>query len=110
MIKGRVAVVKSPRREPRKLDAEADVIVTSAPDWTDTLLLCARYDHAQGGKQTFPALWYHPEQAPQILKLHIERQDYETIQRDGKDLKLARFTIHLRGNSQYAAWATMDGW
>ena len=85
------------------------VIVTSAPDWTDTLLLCARYDHAAAGKQTFPALWYHPDQAVQLLKLAIERQGYHTIQHDGKDVKLARFTIELRGKSQYAAWATMEG-
>ncbi len=93
----------------KMLQVPAGVIVTSAPDWTDTLLLCARYDHAAAGKQTFSALWYHPEQSVQLLKLSIERQGYDTIRHDVKDVKLARFTIHLRGNSQYAAWATMEG-
>jgi hypothetical protein len=104
-----VARVQLPEQPVKKLDVPSGVIVTSAPDWTDTLLLCARYDHAAGGKQSFLALWYHPEQPVQLLKLSIERNGYDTIQRDGKDVKLARFTIQLRGNSQYAAWATMDG-
>ena len=107
--KGSVAQVQLPEQPLKKLDVPRGVIVTSAPDWTDTLLLCARYDHAAGGMQTFMALWYHPDQSAQLLKLSIERQGYDTIRRDGKDLKLARFTIQLRGNSQYAAWATMDG-
>jgi hypothetical protein len=103
------ARVQLPEQSLKKLDVPPGVIVTSAPDWTDTLLLCARYDQAAGGKQTFPALWYHPDQSAQLLKLSIERQGYDTIRHDGKDVKLARFTIQLRGNSQYAAWATMDG-
>ena len=103
------ARVQLPEQSLKKLDVPPGVIVTSAPDWTDTLLLCARYDHAAGGKQSFSALWYHPEPPVQLLKLSIERQGHDTIQRDGKDVKLARFTIQLRGNSQYSAWATMDG-
>jgi hypothetical protein len=104
-----VARVQLPEQPLKKLNVPSGVIVTSAPDWTDTLLLCARYDHATGGKQSFSALWYHPEPPVQLLKVSIERQGHDTIQRDGKDVKLARFTIQLRGNSQYAAWATMDG-
>lgn len=104
-----VARVQLPEQPLKKLDVRSGVIVTSAPDWSDTLLLCARYDHDAGGKQGFSALWYHPEQLVQLLKLMVERQGYDTIQRDGKDVKLARFTIQLRGNGQYAAWATTDG-
>jgi len=108
-VKDGVARVQLPEQPLKKLEISPGVIVTSAPDWTDTLLLCARYDHAAGGKQVFSALWYHPEQPVQLLKLSVERQGYDTIQRDGKNVKLARFTIQLRGNSQYVAWATMDG-
>jgi len=108
-VKDGVARVQLPEQPLKKLEVPPGVIVTSAPDWTDTLLLCARYDHAAAGKQEFSALWYHPEQPVQLLKLSVERQGYDTIQRDGKDVKLARFTIQLRGNSRYAAWATMDG-
>src|SRR5262249_138759 len=35
------------------------VVVTSAPDWTDTWLMCRRYDRAKGGKQSFTGLWVH---------------------------------------------------
>src|SRR5262245_54904438 len=33
----------------QELDAPPGVIVTSAPDWTDTFLLCQRYDRNKGG-------------------------------------------------------------
>lgn len=95
--------------ETQSFEVPPGVIVTSAPDWTDVFLLCKRYRHADGGKQIFAALWVHPEQPTQLLKLSIERHDYDTIKHDGKDIKLARFTIELRGKSQYAAWATMEG-
>jgi hypothetical protein len=95
--------------ETQSFEVSPGVIVTSAPDWTDVFLLCRRYRHADGGRQTFAALWVHPQQPTQLLKLAIERQGHDTIQHDGKDLKLARFTIELRGKSQYAAWATMEG-
>lgn len=104
-----VARVQLPEQPLKMLDVPRGVIVTSAPDWTDVLLLCARYDQTAGGKQTFPALWYHPEQGVQLLKLHIERQGHDTIEHGDKKIKLTRFAIHLRGNSAYAAWATPDG-
>ena len=94
---------------PQDFDVPPGVIVTSAPDWSDVFLLCQRYRHADGGKQTFAALWVHPEQLTQLLKLTIERQGYQNIRHDGNDVKLARFAIALRGNSQYVAWATPDG-
>jgi hypothetical protein len=103
------ARVQLPEQPLKMVDVPRGVIVTSAPDWTDVLMLCARYDQAAGGKQTFPALWYHPEQGVQLLKLHIERQGHDTIEHADKKIKLTRFAIHLRGNSAYAAWATPDG-
>lgn len=104
-----VARVQLPEQPLKMVDVRPSVIVTSAPDWTDALLLCARYDQTAGGKQTFPALWYHPEQGVQVLKLHIERQGHDMIQHGDKKIKLTQFAIHLRGNSAYAAWATADG-
>jgi len=95
--------------ETQSFEVPPGVIVTSAPDWTDVFLLCRRYRDADGGKQAFAALWVHPQQPTQLLKLAIERRGHDRIQHDGKDLKLARFTIELRGKSQYAAWATMEG-
>lgn len=108
-LKEGVARVQLPEQPLKMVDVPRGVIVTSAPDWTDVLLLCERYDQAAGGKQTFPALWYHPEQGVQLLKLHIERQGHDTIQHRDRKLKLTQFAIHLRGNSAYAAWAAADG-
>src|SRR5262245_26326065 len=51
----------------QEFDAPAGVIVTSAPDWTDTFLLCRRYDRKKGGKQELPGLWIHPHQPSQRL-------------------------------------------
>src|SRR5262245_29720007 len=51
----------------REFEVPKGVIVTSAPDWTDTFLLCQRYDRQKGGKQEFAGLWIHPEQAAQRL-------------------------------------------
>jgi hypothetical protein len=90
-------------------DVPTGVIVTSAPDWTDTFLLCKRFDRVQGGKQTFPGLWIHPEQNGQRLTFAIERRGADVIQHAGKPLTLDRFTIWLRGNSSYTAWANADG-
>jgi hypothetical protein len=85
------------------------VIVTSAPDWTDTFLLCRRYDRRQTGKQSFPGLWIHPLQDAQRLTFHIERTGSDTIEHAGKKLVLDRFLIRLRNNSGYAGWANENG-
>ncbi|MBI3822808.1 MAG: hypothetical protein HY289_09030 [Planctomycetes bacterium] len=92
-----------------ELDVPAGVIVTSAPDWTDTWLLCRRYDRTKTGKQEFPGLWIHPTDKCQRLTFAIERRGADTIEHDGKKQSLDRFTIWLRGNSSYAAWADAKG-
>lgn len=89
--------------------AHKGVIVTSAPDWTDTLLLCRRYDRKKTGKQSFPGLWIHPVEPSQRLTFAIERHGPATIEHAGKKSKLDRYTIWLRGNSSYAAWADSAG-
>ena len=88
----------------QEFDVPQGVIVTSAPDWTDTFLLCRRYDRKLGGKQSFPGLWIHVEQPSQLLTFAIERNGADTIDHAGKKLTLDRCTIWLRGNSMYAAW------
>jgi hypothetical protein len=103
------ARVKRPGKEAQELDAPQGVMVTSAPDWTDTLLLCRRYDRAKGGKQEFAALWIHPEQEAQRLTLSIERLGGDQIEHEGQKLELSRFAIRLRGNSLYTAWADTKG-
>lgn len=103
------ATVKRDAQPILEFEVPKGVIVTSAPDWTDTFLLCRRYDRQKGGKQHFAGLWIHPVNASQRLTFAIERSGAATIEHAGKKLKLDRFTIWLRGNSSYAAWADHEG-
>ncbi len=93
----------------REFEVPPGVIVTSAPDWTDTFLLCRRYDRAKGGKQEFAGLWIHPEQTCYRATFSIERKGTDRITHDGKELDLDRFVIQLRPKSLYAAWADAQG-
>src|SRR5262249_31535015 len=93
----------------QEFDISPGVIVTSAPDWTDAILMRRRYHAKGGGKQSFPGLWIHPEQACQSLTFAIDKLSEETIDHADMKLKLSRFTIWLRGNSSYAAWADDGG-
>jgi hypothetical protein len=103
------AVVQRKGKEAQEFAVPPGVIVTSAPDWTDTFLLCRRYDRRKAGKQSFPGLWIHPFQESQRLTFRIERTGSDTIEHAGKKLVLDRFLIHLRNNSGYAAWADEKG-
>jgi hypothetical protein len=103
------ATIRRDGQSAQELEVPADAIVTSAPDWTDAFLLCRRYDRKAGGKQSLPGLWIHPEQATQLPKFAIERTGGDTIDHAGKELKLDRYTIWLRGNSTYAAWSGDQG-
>jgi hypothetical protein len=85
------------------------VIVTSAPDWTDTFLLCRRYDRARGGKQAFIGLWIHPEKEPMRLTFTIERKGMDVVEHGSKKITLDRLEIRLRNNDGYAAWADDKG-
>jgi hypothetical protein len=103
------ARVQRAGQKAQEFEVPPGVIVTSAPDWTDAILLCRRYDRAKGGKQSFPGLWIHPEQPGQRLPFAIDRTGEDTVEDAGKKLKLARYTIWLRGNSSYTVWADETG-
>lgn len=103
------AKVKREGQDAQEFETPKGVIVTSAPDWTDTFLLCRRYDRKAGGKQSFPGLWISPTQKAQLLAFTIERKGSDTIEHEGKKLELDRFTIRIRGNSEYTAWADAKG-
>src|SRR5262249_39295756 len=68
---------------PQEFDVPKGVIVTSAPDWTDTFLLCRRYDRHKGGKQQFAGLWIHPVEHSQRLTFAIERHGADMIEHAG---------------------------
>lgn len=96
-------------QETQEFEVPAGVIVTSAPDWTDTFLLCRRYNLRKGGKQEFAGLWIHPKQSAQRLTFTIERVGTDPIDHEGKKVKLNRFLIRIRNNSEYTAWADDAG-
>jgi hypothetical protein len=93
----------------KELPVPARVIVTSAPDWTDTFLLCRHYDRARGGKQRFAGLWIHPEKEPLRLTFTVEHKGSDTIEHAGKKQRLDRLEIRLRNNDGYTAWADSKG-
>lgn len=101
--------VQRPGAEAQELTGAPGIMVTSAPDWSDTFLLCRGYDLHKGGKQEFPGLWIHPEQPAQRLTFTIEKQGTDTVEHAGKKLELHRFLIRIRNNSPYAAWTDDRG-
>jgi hypothetical protein len=108
-VSGGTARVRRAGQEEQAFEVPPGVIVTSAPDWTDVVLLCRRYDRTAGGKQSFPGLWIHPEQAGQRLTFGIERTGKDVVETAGKKIELDRYTIRLRGNSGYVGWADQAG-
>ncbi|MCH7727240.1 MAG: hypothetical protein IH991_12285 [Planctomycetes bacterium] len=86
------------------LDCPAGVIVTSAPDWTDTVMLMQRYDAQRGGEQQFAGLWIHPVREPLRLTLRVRPLGEDFVTLDGKRMRLDRFQITLRNNSKYIGW------
>lgn len=108
VVDGRAKVLR-PGRPAQDFDAPPGVIVTSAPDWTDTVRLCRLWDRARGGRQEFPGLWIHPEQPAQRLTFSVERTGGDEIRTDSVVLALDRLSIRLRENSAYLAWADPAG-
>jgi hypothetical protein len=103
------ARVQRPGLEAQEFEVPKGVIVTSAPDWTDTFRICRLWDRAKAGKQEFPGLWIHPVQPAQRLTFTAERTGTDTLDHGGRKLELDRLSIRLRGNSAYAAWADPAG-
>lgn len=108
-IAGGKARVKRDGQKTLEFEVPKGVIVTSAPDWTDTFLLCRYYDRREGGRQEFAGLWIHPQQAAQHLTFTIEWVGTDTIEHEGKKLELDRLAIRIRNNSAYLAWADGRG-
>jgi hypothetical protein len=95
--------------EQAEFDCPPGVIVTSAPDWTDVVLMVKRFDRQRGGKQEFAGLWIHPTQEPRRLTFSITHLGGDMIEHEGKQLSLDRFRIVLRGGSRYIGWGDAQG-
>lgn len=86
------------------LDIAPDVVVTTAPDWSDIFQVIRRYDRRKGGKQSFAGLWVHPTQATRRLDFTVEPEQEEVIEAAGRKLALRRFRVVLRSGA-YLVWA-----
>ncbi len=80
------------------------VIVTSAPDWTDAILLTRWYDLEMGGQQKFAGLWIHPTKDPLRLTLKIEKVGVDVVKLEGEKTRFVRCLITLRNGSRYIGW------
>jgi hypothetical protein len=105
---GRAKVLR-PGLEAQEFDAPPGVIITSAPDWTDTFRICRLWSAARGGRQEFPGLWIHPEKSAQRLTFTAERAGGDVIRGPAGPLALQRLSIRLRGDSAYVAWVDPQG-
>lgn len=105
-----VLTVEKDRAQLRRGDkteeiAKADnVIVTTAPDWTDIFELVRRYDAAKGGKQEFAGLWIHPTRPTQHLPFTVEKAGEDSVRHRDRPLALDRYRIRLR-SGDYLVWA-----
>jgi hypothetical protein len=91
-----------------RLKVTSDVVVTTAPDWSDIFWVIRRYDLAKGGKQTFAGLWIHPVQNIRQLSFTVEPEKEEVIEVDARKLSLKRYRVVLRSGA-YLVWADKAG-
>jgi hypothetical protein len=109
IFNNKTVVVKRPGQLDQQLTLAADpVLATTAPDWSDILLVLRRYDFKQGGKQQFAGLWFHPVKPPLALTFTVEALGQDTIPAGDKKLTLGRYRVQLRSGA-YLVWADSAG-
>lgn len=84
------------------------VLVTTAPDWSDIILLLRRYDQKRGGKQTFPGLWFHPRNPAHLRKFEVEKVGSRVLTVQEKQIPLSELRVTLRSGA-YVVWADAKG-
>lgn len=92
-----------------ELDLPPNVIVTSAPDWTDAHLIVRGYDVQKAGRQTFDGLWIHPVQPPRRITFVATFLGRDSVRHDKSNVELTRLRLELRGGSRYVAWRNRSG-
>jgi hypothetical protein len=105
----RTATIHRPGQAVEKIElAAAPVLATTAPDWSDILIVLRRYDAKKGGKQDFAGLWFHPVKPALGLTFTVEKLGEDEITlADGKR-KLGRYRVKLRSGA-YVVWADSTG-
>jgi hypothetical protein len=91
-----------------RLAVTPDVIVTTAPDWSDIFQVVRRYNQAKGGQQKFAGLWIHPVQEARQLTFTVEPLKEDVIRVGGKKVTLKRYRVQLRSGA-YLVWADRTG-
>ena len=97
--------VRRPGLPQQEFEVPKDVVVTSAPDWSDVFRIGRRWNPSGPARQDFAGLWIHPLQPAQRLTFNAERAGVDVL--DG--VRLERVSIRLRGNSPYVAWIDPAG-
>ena len=108
-VTDRTARVLRDGYETTELACPGGVIVTSAPDWTDSFMAVRRYDPKGSATQKFPALWIHPTREPLELTLELTRLGRDSVTLSNKSANLDRFLLVLRGGSRYVVWRNQQG-
>jgi len=108
-IEDGTAIVKRNYNQVQRLPLPHELaVITTAPDWSDIILLLRRYDPRKSGKQQFAGLWFHPTQEARVLTFEVERLGSDDFNLAGRRLSLARFNVRLR-SGDYLVWADDAG-
>lgn len=102
------AVVRRNDAGVQELPAKNIVVVTSAPDWSDIILLIPRYDVKKGGRQEFNGIWFHPVQEARLLTFEVEKLGMDKVVHEGNERRLDRYRVRLR-SGDYVVWADEAG-
>ena len=108
-VTDRTALVLRDGDEAKELACPVGVIVTSAPDWTDSFLAVRRYDPKGSTTQTFPGLWIHPSREPLELTIKLTRLGQDSVMLRKNITMLDRLLLVLRGGSRYIVWRNQQG-
>ena len=108
-VTNRTARVLRDGNKSDELACPSGVIVTSAPDWTDSFMAVRRYDPKGSATQTFPGLWIHPTREPLELTIKLTRLGHDSVMLRNKSTILDRFLLVLCGGSRYIVWRNQQG-
>ncbi len=109
IVTDRTARVLRDGNETNELACPGGVIVTSAPDWTDSFMAVRRFDPQGSATQEFPGLWIHPTREPLELTISLTRLGHDSVTLRNKSAHLDRLLLVLRGGSQYVVWRNQQG-
>ena len=84
------------------------VVVTTAPDWSDIILLLRQYDQKKGGKQSFLGLWFHPTKPAHLRNFVVEKIGNRIVKHPSTRIHLGKFRVTLRSGA-YEVWADKKG-